>query len=214
MKRIMLLASLLCLSQSILAQEAGNWFIRPTVGYSIMSDPDANSRGIGTIDGDADIELDDGFSAGLGIGYFLTSHWALELNWEYRSNDSEVTLANGDRFNDGNYASSLFFLNGIYFFDARDKWQPYLGAGLSWAEEVDIDLERGGREQSYSTDGDVGYQVFAGVNYRLARSWAVQGEVRYGAITGLDLDGEGEPGEIRDIDYETTTLQLAVMYEF
>lgn len=210
---ITFLALGLCANVSA-ANDAGTWFVRPFVGYSNMSDPDANSERIGTVDGAADIKLDDGFNAGLGIGYHFTPNWAAELAWEYRSNDSEVTTADGERFDDGNYASSLFFLNGIYFFDSMGAWQPYLGAGLSWVEEIDIDLERAGEERSYSTDGDVGYQVFAGINYQFTPNWSFQGELRYGEITGLDLDGEDDDGVIKDIDYETTTVQLGVVYYF
>lgn len=196
------------------ATEAGTWFVRPVVGYSYMSDPDADSERIGSADGSADIALDGGFNAGLGIGYYFTPKWAAELVWEYRSNDSEVTTADGERYDDGNYASNLFFLNGIYFFDSMGVWQPYVGAGLSWAEEIDIDLERAGEERSYSTDGDVGYQIFAGINYLFTTNWSLQGELRYGEIADLDLDGEDDNGVIKDIDYETTTVQLGVVYYF
>ena len=191
------------------------WFVRPYVGLSQMSDLSSDFSNIDGLSGDADIDLDTGFTGGIGIGYRYTDRVAVEFGWEYRSNDSETTLNDISEFDDGNYASNIFYLNGHYQFEKNDKWQPYVGAGLTWVEEIDIDLERNGDELSYSGDGDVGYQVFAGINYDLNQAWKLQSELRYGSITDIDLEGEGnDVGEFDSIDYETTTLQIGLVYDF
>ncbi len=215
-KSIVTMAALMSLPISTaIADDAGTWFVRPYAGLSLMSDVDSDFSDIDSLSGEAEVELSDGFTGGLGIGYRYTDNFALEFGWEYRSNDSETTLADLSEFDDGNYASNIFYLNGHYLFGKNDKWQPYVGAGVTWAEEIDIDLERNGDEQSYSGDGDVGYQVFAGINYDLADKWQLQGELRYGSITDIDLSGEGsDNGEFDGIDYETTTLQLGLVYNF
>ena len=201
------------LAASALAED--NWFVRPYAGLSQMSDLSADFDNIDSLSGEADVNLDSGFTGGLGVGYRFDERLALEFGWEYRSNDSSVTLNDASRFEDGNYASNLFYLNGHYFLEASGKWQPYVGAGLTWVEEIDIDLERGGQEQSYSGDGETGYQIFAGVNYELNKDWELQTELRYGSITDISLQGEsGTAGEITGIDYETTTLQLGLVYQF
>lgn len=216
MKHSKLLAAaglLLFTSAPALADD--NWFVRPYVGLSQMSDLDSDFSNIDSLTGKADIELDSGFTGGIGVGYNYTDNFAVEVGWEYRSNDSEVVLADTSEFDDGNYASNIFYLNGHYRFAPNGDWRPYVGAGLTLVEEIDIDLERGGDEISYSGDGEIGYQLFAGVDYRINPAWSVQGELRYGSITGIDLDGEsGDPGQFEDIDYETTTLQLGLVYEF
>jgi len=180
-----------------------------------MSDLSSDFTDIDMLSGRADIDLDTGFTGGLGLGYRYTDKLAVEFGWEYRSNDAETTLNDVSEFDEGNYASNIFYLNGHYFFDKIDKWQPYVGAGLTWVEEIDIDLERGDRELSYSGDGDTGYQVFGGLNYDLSESWKLQSELRYGSITGIDLEGEGsDSGAFDGIDYETTTLQIGLGYDF
>lgn len=194
---------------------AENWFVRPYIGLSQMSDLDADFNDIDSLSGKADIELETGFTGGIGVGYNYTDNFGVEVGWEYRSNDSEVVLADSSEFDDGNYASNIFYLNGHYRFAPNGDWRPYVGGGLTWVEEIDIDLERSGEELSYSGDGDVGYQLFAGVDYRINPDWSLQGELRYGSITGIDLDGEsGDPGEMEDLDYETTTLQIGLVYQF
>ena len=214
-KRLLTAASLITLSSTAFATE-DTWFVRPYVGFSQMSDLNSDFADIDGLSGDADIDLSSGFTGGLGIGYRYTDNFAIEFGWEYRSNDSEVTLADNSEFDDGNFASNIFYFNGHYLYDRNGKWQPYVGAGLTWVEEIDIDLERPGSEElSYSGDGDVGYQVFAGVNYELNENWALQSELRYGSITDIDLDGEGnDVGEFDSIDYETTTIQVGLVYDF
>lgn len=212
-----LLPALLALSSASAYAETGSgqWYLRPYVGISQMSDLSADFEDIDGRSGDADIDLDSGFAGGLGIGYWLNERVALEFGWEYRSNDSSVTLAGESEFDDGNYASNLFYLNGAYHFDQQGQWRPYVGGGLTWIEEIDIDLEGGDEDLSYSGDGDTGYQVFAGVNYAIDANWTLQTELRYGSISGIDLDGEsGAAGKLTDLDYETTTLQLGVLYQF
>lgn len=197
------------------AAAAENWFVRPYVGLSQMSDLDSDFSNIDGRSGEASIELDTGFTGGIGVGYRLDPRYSVEFGWEYRSNDSETVLDATSEFDGGNYASNIFYLNGHYHFEQAGNWRPYVGAGLTWVEEIDIDLERGGDELSYSGDGDSGYQIFAGFDYDLAERWKLQAELRYGSIRDIDLDGEGnDVGGFDGIDYETTTLQLGLVYDF
>lgn len=192
------------------------WFTRAWGGLSSL--PDTR----GTIDdfnletpgSSIDVSLSGGFAAGAGIGYRYNPRIAVELAWEYRSNDSETDFESGTRFDAGNYASNTFFLNGFYNFDNRGRWEPYVGAGLSWVQEIDIDLEGNGPEQSFSGDGDFGVQLFLGSNYRLTKRWSAHGEVRYGVLSGIDLEGENVPGNISDLDYDPLTLQFGINYRF
>ena len=191
------------------------WFVRAYGGISEMSDIDGDAVGINGVDGKADITLDTGFTAGLGAGYRFDNNWAAELAWEFRSNDSETELPSGAVYDDGNYASSTLFLNGYYHFARSGSWDPYLGAGVGWLQEVDIDLEDASGELSYSGDGDFGFQVFGGVNYHFSEAWAANAEIRYGMFSDLDLEGESDaPGELQSLDYEPLTIQFGVRYAF
>lgn len=206
------------LATPVLAQEAGSagWFARAWGGYSSLADTSGSIDGFpGTAAGTAvDVSTSGGFTAGAGLGYRYNQQLAVELAWEYRSNDSETEFGDGTSFGDGNYASNTFFLNGYYYLTPRGTWEPYVGAGLAWIQEVDIDLEGNGPEQSFSGDGDVGLQVFVGSNYRFSERWAAHGELRYGSVTGIDLEGENNAGTISGFDYEPFTLQVGLSYQF
>ena len=72
--------------------------------------------------------------------------------------------ANTSVFDDGNYASNIFFLNGYYHFTPSGKWESYVSAGLLLVQEVDIDLERAVSEISLTSDGDLVALKFSQVN--------------------------------------------------
>ncbi len=215
MKKAPLIALILALQPLVSAAADERWSVRPYVGVSQMSDVTGNSSAVGAVDGALDVDLDSGFTAGFAVGYALNERWDAEFAWEYRSNDSATTLADGTRFADGNYASNLISVSAAYAFSPRGRWQPYIGAGLTWAQEIDIDLETAGVETSFEGDGDVGYRLFAGVDYELAERWSVNGELRYGSTTGITLANEAAPGsEFTDLDYEPLTLAVGLRYRF
>lgn len=214
MKNLIIIGMVACLPLQGLAEDEG-WYLKAHGGYSQLSDIDTDTAGIAGDQVATAISTNGGFTAGAGIGFRWTQNWALELAWEYRSNETETALADAAQFPDGNLASNAVYLNGYYHFRPTGKWVPYVGAGLGWIQEIDIDLEGSGPEQSYSGDGDTGYQVFAGANYHMTSQWYLQGELRYSRFSNIDLEGEGgSRGSFESIDYDPLTVQLAVIYQF
>ncbi len=102
-----------------------------------------------------------GFALGLDRGPFT-----FEFDDLYRSDDfDQVTFADGRSVTDGNYASEMIGLNAYYRFRTDTDIQPYLGAGLGWVQEVDVDFEENGVETSFETD-DLGAQFAAGARWK------------------------------------------------
>lgn len=207
-------ASLLTLSHTVYANTS--YYVKPTFGYSIMADESANITNVLNQNGLADIKLENGFSAGIGVGYFINDRLALELGWEYRSNDSQVSLPE-DTFEEGNYASNLFSANTYYIFANENAvWKPFIGGGLVYAQEIDIDLERDSIERSFSGSNDFGFQVMAGIGYQIDDTWSVQTEVRYISLSGISLDAEENvtTGRFEDLNYNPIDIQLSLSYRF
>jgi len=209
-KHIILFSILAC----PLASHADIWYIKPVFGISQMSSVSGFSEGIGADDGLVQTELSSGFNAGLAVGYEIRENIALELLWEYRSNDSQVALADLTRFDEGNYASNFFFINGVYqFTPMANGLNPYVGLGIGVSQEIDIDLEASGVEQSLSGSGDVAYQWFAGVNYDVTDEVSLSSELRYSYSSNIDLEAENFSfGTIQDFDYDALTLQVGLEY--
>ncbi len=212
---ILLTALTASTSAPILAGDSQGWYIKPIIGYSNLSDVNAQAQNTPFDSGAIDIQTDSGFVSGLSLGYQYAGPWAAEIGWEYRSNDSSGSVIGGGTFDDGDYAANIFYLNGLYHFPTTSKWQPYLGAGITLVQEIDIDLVANGEELSYSSDGDSGFQVFAGVGRQINDSWLLSAELRVGDLSGIDMESEsGADGILSNLDYSTTTLQLGLQYNF
>lgn len=192
------------------------WSVVPYVGLSQLGDqsPDITDAD-DIVDGGLDIAIDSGFTAGLGVRYdYADSRWTSEFGWEYRSNDAQTTTADGSVLPDGNYASNVFYVNGRYALTDGNRWTPWVGSGLTWIQEVDLDSEDAEGERSFADGGSVGFQVMAGADVDLNERIYLTGELRYASQTGLDLDEENGDGRVNDIDYQPITLGLGVGVRF
>jgi outer membrane protein W len=202
---------LIALSNTALAE---GYFLRPVFGISQLSDTDGQTQDIGATNGNLDISVDGGFNAGLGFGYHYNNNIAVEVFWEYRTNDSEALIDDGTFFEEGNYASNIFYLNGFYFIENESSWSPYVGAGVGYVQEIDIDFEQNGAELSYSDSGSVAYQLFAGLDYKFSKHLLANAEVRYSSVSVGTLEGEENIGSIDDLDYTPITLQIGIKWLF
>jgi opacity protein-like surface antigen len=198
------------------AGAGANFYLKPHAGISMVQDNDFGQSGVAAAGATGDGAYDTGWAAGLGFGYRYGNGWSAEIDWEYRTNDNDsIAFSDATRFGDGNLASNILYLNGYYTFEPGNaSWRPFVGAGLGWVQEIDLDLESGGSETSYSGDGDIAWQLMAGVETDLAEDWRLQGELRYSRVSGVDLDEEGGSGRISDLDYEAWTIGVAVVYDF
>ena len=214
MKRLTLMIVLFFSTFQSATAKQGDYFLRPVFGLSQLSNTSGASEGLGQVDGDIMVNIDNGINAGLGFGYFYNDNFAVELFWEYRSNESQTTLPDATFYEEGNYASNLIIVNGHYYFDTTTNWQFYAGLGLGWVQEIDIDLEQGGTELSYTGSGDIAFQGFAGVDYTISKTLSVNVEARYTQVGSPKLEGENTIGTINTLDYSPSTLQLGLTWRF
>jgi outer membrane protein len=205
-----------CLLLSAPAWAQGNYYLRPHIGVSVVQDNDFDQTGVATPGAGGDGSYDSGFAAGLAFGYRYGNGFSAELDWEYRSNGNDaIALSDGTSFREGDIASNIFYLNIYYTFDQSfGKLRPYVGAGIGWVQEIDLDLESGGVETSYSGDGDIAWQLMVGAETEVARNWRLQGELRYTRVAGVDLEQEGGAGRITDLDYDAWTIGFGITYDF
>ncbi len=158
--------------------------------------------------GDADADYGSGFAGGFAFGADF-DQLTFELDYLYRSNEFDrVTFADGRTVQEGNYASVTIGANAYYRFRPQAAWQPYLGAGLAWVQEVDVDFEENGVETSFETD-EFGWQLAAGVRLTSSKRWLVDAQVRWLNTSDITMEAEDGVGTVT-ADYSPLNLLVAV----
>lgn len=197
-----------------------DWYVRAAGGFSYIQDDDNNDFTDVGGEQNADASFDLGWGAAISVGRWFSERWRADLEWAYRSNGNDrIRLDDGRVADDGNYASTTLALNGFYHFsDGREvgKLSPYIGAGLAWVNEIDIDLEGGpdfGRDYEDLEDDGFGVQFMGGVSYRQSRSLRWDAELRWLYFGEADLDN-GRGTRLDDLDYAPLTGFIGLSYEF
>ncbi|MEM9628342.1 MAG: OmpW family outer membrane protein [Pseudomonadota bacterium] len=91
-------------------------------------------------------------------------------------------------------------------------FRPYIGAGVSIIQEIDFDEKGRDDAGEFSDRGDVVFQLMAGADYSLNRSWSLNAGLRHFDAGSVTLDGDGD--RELDADYRLTSLLLGVRYSF
>ena len=200
-------------------KDDNQFYAKLSGGLSILGDQDFSQTGVASSGATGTGKYSSGWLAGGAFGYRITDNWAAEISWDYRNNGvDKTTFSDGTSINDGDFASNMFFLNGYYRFDPvmRTQLRPYLGAGLGWVEEIDMDLKKAGsKEISYTSDNEFAGQIMAGVEYPIAQNWDFSTEIRYTSVRNIDLKQEnGGSGRINNVDYDPITVAVGVTYNF
>lgn len=210
-------ASIIPLAQAAHAEEK-NFYGKLSGGFSILGDQNFSQSGVASAGATGTGEYSGGWVAGTALGYRITDNWAAELAWDYRNNGTDKTsFSDGTSFNEGDFASNIIFLNGYYRFNPvmNTKIRPYLGAGIGWVEEIDMDLQNaGGTETSYSSENEFAGQIMAGIEYPIAQNWDFSSEIRYTNVSNINLKQENGNGRINNVDYDPVTVAVGVTYNF
>ena len=191
------------------AHDDDGWYLRGNAGYGIHHDAevsggiDSNFHGNGL-----QSQGDDGYS--LGAGYDFGDHWRVEVDA-----DTLNTSLGSISQTPGSLASlttDSVMINALYDFDNFGKFEPYVGAGVGLVKGnatlaahdfpgVDNELVRnptciGERapEQALScavsnSDSGLGWQLLAGLGYKVSDN--LTWDTHYTYMNGPDLDLNG-----------------------
>ena len=158
-----------------------------------------------------DVSFDAGIQAGVALGWRFNRRWALEAEYGYRTNDLDAFEASGATIADGGEVTSTsVLLNLLYSFDREWRIAPYVGLGVGFASDLEVEWERAGfsGEQAFSGDS-LAAQVLVGLESRVNSRWSVFLEGRYYQAFDVDLDGDDNPGSV-DTDYGHYGLVMGV----
>jgi opacity protein-like surface antigen len=198
-----------------MAQEAGDqpgFYARVYGGISTLSDTRVDV-GMSSASG----EFSGRTLAGGAFGYDYEGPWRVEIEYTYRSSDVKVPagFAGG-----GDYASTAILVNGLYNLGQLGPLRPYVGAGIGFTREVDLDLKPQTAPSappsfgpgSYSSSGRLAFQAITGAEIPFDERWSGFGELRAFAIDSPNLSGSG--GKKLRADYQTFDVLVGVSRRF
>jgi outer membrane protein W len=190
-------------------------YVTLTAGLTGQRDQTLDFRSAGA-SASGDAGFDSGIFGGGAIGYRFGNGWRVEGEFAYQSVDHDGrTFAGDGPTGAGNYASTSVAINGLYEFDllGSPRARTYVGAGLVYLTEVDIDFEQAASERSFSGNG-TGVQLLAGARYDIGERWFVDAGLRYLATSSLDLEEEsGGSGRI-EADYAPWAATISIGWRF
>lgn len=159
-------------------------------------------------------KFDTGLGIGGALGYRYGNGLAAEIAFDYRSHGLKNV---GGTTADGDFASKTIFLNGYYRFAKWNAVRPFVGAGLGWAPEIDIDINRNGRSISYSRSGALALQGIVGGEVEISTKWSLVGDLRVMQISSGSFKSEtaGASGAISgNLNYRPVSANLGLSYRF
>lgn len=206
----------LALTTSIPAlADDSRWYVTADVGLNILGSEDLAYRD-GTTTGSAEADFDPSFAGGGTVGWRINDQWRLEGEVMYRRNEmDDITLAGVGTSTEGDFASLSLGASALYDFNlfGSEDVTSFVGAGVVFVQEIDIDFEVNGQETSFETD-DIGFQVQFGARYDFGDRWFVSARVRYLMLSGVELEFPSDTSRIVEADYAPLTVSAGIGYRF
>jgi len=181
-------------------------------GLGYLLDTDLRGTGAGAI-ADGSASFDAGWQAGGSLGYRFNDTWSADLEMMYRSNEIDRVSSSGPTVDGGDFASLAVMTNVRYYLPIGGPLRPYVGLGVGWLEEIDIDLASGGSESGFSSSG-FGAQALLGAEYPLSNRLWVDVEGRYFRSFAGKLGGEDGASARYDADYDRVEIFAGLTWRF
>jgi len=141
-----------------------------------------------SIDPGLTVRTNMGREAGLGfnhsIGYQFKNSFSMELEFSYKGGDFKPDTMEDVEGLNGDMTSKSFLVNGIYSFNIREFYTPYVGYGIGFAfHEANI--------QGYGdrTDTTLAHQLKIGVDMEFSRKLSLLVGYRYFTSNSPELKG-------------------------
>ncbi len=213
MKRSILISAILvnAITAAEVAQAEQPWYVTASVGIGNLSSQDLTYRD-GAVTQTAEADFDASFNGGGTLGYRFNENWRIEGEIMYRRNElAEVNLPALGTFDEGDFASLSFGLSALYDFNlfANPKVRTYVGAGVVFLQEIDIDFEDASGETSFETD-DVAAQIQLGARYQLRDNWFLDAGIRYLTASGVTMEFPTDSNRTIESDYAPLSVTVGL----
>lgn len=112
----------------------------------------------------------------------------------------------------GEITNTALFANLYYDFDLGGPFEPYVGAGIGFAQ-VDVDYSPSGVGIIDGDDTAFAWQLKGGVTWKLDRNWDIYGEYAYRQTDDITLDNTLFPGTL-NIENTQSVISVGARFRF
>jgi outer membrane protein len=213
------LASALGFSAAAHAQSAGTW--QATVGVvNIAPQVDSGNLSAPSLP-NTKIDVKPATTVILGVTYMVTDNFSahLALGWPPRHEIVGADAINGVGKLGSIVQYSPTLLGQYRFFDAKEQFRPYLGAGATYASfgggkgtaALTAITNPGGPQTTPSADSAFGLSIQGGASYAINEKWFVDGHI---IKTFIKVKNKLSTGQTLDAKLNPLSVGLAVGYRF
>lgn len=207
--------SLAC-GQSALADSnrAGAYFAL-TGGVNGLGDQNVEAT-IDGLSGEGNASFSASYFTAVSFGYRFANNWAIEEEAAFR----RVTLDSVDlspigQFSDGAVENTQLSVRVLYHLPVRSSpsLEGYLGVGVAWLAELDLDLQTRTGEQPFENDR-FGVEFHAGLRYHGWRHAFAGVGLRYLTVADTTLPDPSNAGDVIRTGYDPFSATIEFGWRF
>lgn len=187
------------------AKEAGDFMVRLR-GIALVPDASGTTDAIG---GSADVGND--YVPELDFSYFFTQNIAAELILATTRNTVKVKNSDIGTANLGRVSLLPPTLNLQYHFMPKDRFSPYIGAGINYT--FFYNEKNGSSINSINYKNGFGYSLQAGMDYRLKGRWYLNVDVKK-IFLETDIEVNGGAINANNVDLDPWIIGIGIGYLF
>jgi opacity protein-like surface antigen len=174
-----------------------NWYVSVFGGWSFNAEVEGDFE-YDSVSGtgyDLNLDLDDGFTAGIAVGAHV-NEWLrgeIELSGNWHDGDGELESTAGGTTGVEGDVDAMFLLANLWFdIPLGEVFRPYVGGGVGFGR-LSLDLDTtGGTTLFDDDDWGFAYQLGAGVAFGFSENIAFDIGYRYKAITNVDAEVDSD----------------------
>ena len=199
-----------------LAADDKPWYATANLGLGTLSD-ETLTFSDGTTSESVSASYEASFAGGGTIGYRFANGWSLEGELMYRRNELEpVDVPGLGSFTGGDFASLGLGVNALYRFTFGDsgKWSGFIGPGVVYFQEIDIDFDSDGQQEISFESDDTALQLKFGGRYDFSERWFAEAGATYLAASGVSLELPADSAQTITSDYNHWTVSAGIGFRF
>jgi outer membrane protein len=201
------------------AQSAGSWVVNAGV-VNIAPKVDSGNLSAPSLP-NTKIDVKQATTVLVGVTYMVTDNWSahLALGWPPRHEIVGAGAINGVGSLGSIVQYSPTLLGQYRFFEAKDQFRPYLGAGATFVSfgggkgtaALTSLTNPGGSQTTPSADNAFGLSLQGGASYAINDKWFVDGNI---IKTFIKVKNKLSTGQTLDAKLDPLSLGLSVGYRF